>query len=140
MKAAFTIWNDRISPVFDVAGYVLLLEVHHQNEISARDVVALPQGAAIDKLTFLCNQEVNVLVCGAISQPLLHAIEVCGIQVYPFCAGDIHEVIPAWLNGELEQVRFMMPGCRRKLRHRRGNGRRCSDLLQRRCNPKNRSD
>ncbi|CAM3551202.1 hypothetical protein VA7868_03942 [Vibrio aerogenes CECT 7868] len=138
MKAAFTIWNDRISPVFDVAGHILLVDVNHPKGMTAGEVLSLPQKTA-DKLTFLCNQEVNVLVCGAISQPLLHAVKSCRIQVFPFCAGDISELVSAWKSGELVQARFAMPGCQRQQRNRRGNGWKCSDLLQRRCNQKNRS-
>jgi ABC-type phosphate/phosphonate transport system substrate-binding protein len=47
-----------------------------------------------------------------------------GIQVKPFVAGDLREVIQAWLSGNLEQDAFAMPGCCGHGRGRRigGNG------------------
>lgn len=137
MKAAFTIWNDRISPVFDVAGHVLLLEAD-QKEILHQEVLALPMNSAVDKLMFLSVEKVDVLVCGAISRSLQCAVEAHGIKVYPFCSGDIGELVKAWLEECLEQACFAMPGCGRgRQRNGWGNGCRGLDFSCRRLNQRN---
>jgi hypothetical protein len=42
-----------------------------------------------------------------------------GIRLIPFVAGDLREVIRAWLGGKLECDAFAMPGCcGRSLRRR----------------------
>ncbi|PJC86720.1 hypothetical protein CSW98_06930 [Vibrio sp. HA2012] len=140
MKVALTIWNNRISPVFDVAGYVLLLEAE-QKEILHQKVFDLPVDSAMNKLTFLSAQKVDLLICGAISRSLQYAIEESGIRVYPFCSGEISELIQAWQNDQLEQACFAMPGCgmgRHRGNRGRGNGCRYSDTSCRRQNLRNR--
>ena len=142
MKAAFTIWNDRVSPVFDVAGNVLLVEAN-QDEVSRREVLALPMDSAIDKLEFLSAEKVDVLVCGAISRPIQSAVEARGIKVYPFCSGSIDELVSAWLDNSIEQACYAMPGCGRgRCRNGMGNGmgsgRRCSGFPNGRRNQRNR--
>ena len=124
MKAAFTFWNGRISPVFDVAGQVLLVE-SRQGTVFQKTVSSLPTASAMEKLAFLSGERIDILVCGAISRPVLYAAEACGIKVYPFCSGEVDELIRAWLEERLEQGHYAMPGCGRG-RHRRQscNGRR----------------
>jgi len=51
------------------------------------------------------------MVCGAISRPLQCLVASCGITVIPFVAGDLQEVIQAWLDGRIEDELFAMPGC-----------------------------
>jgi len=124
MKVALTIWNNRISPVFDVAQQALLLEVE-QRVIQHQQVFDLPVDSAINKLTFLISQNVDLLICGAISRSLQLAIEEHGIKVYPFCSGEVSELIECWQKDQLDQVSFAMPGCgkRRRMGQRtQGNG------------------
>lgn len=129
MKVALTIWNNRISPVFDVAQHALLLEAE-QSVILNQKVFDLPVDSPINKLTFLISQNVDLLICGAISRSLQLAIEEHGIKVYPFCSGEVSELIECWQKDQLDLVSFAMPGCgkRRGMRQRtQGNGCRNSD-------------
>ncbi|WED23816.1 NifB/NifX family molybdenum-iron cluster-binding protein [Vibrio sp. JC009] len=138
MKAAFTTWNDRISPVFDVAGQALLVE-SDQNQVVRQETFALPVDSVMEKLAFLENQNVDLLVCGAISRSLQCAVEAQGIKVYPFCLGEINQLVNAWMGERLDQETFAMPGCGRgRGRKGRGNGCRCSDFPRGRFNQKNR--
>jgi hypothetical protein len=45
-----------------------------------------------------------------------------GIRVIPFVAGDLQEVIRAWLGGTLERDAFAMPGCCALRRRQRMHG------------------
>ncbi len=118
MKIAAAVWNGRISPVFDVAGRVLVLEVEggqrrgHQEE-------PLPESPA-SKTERLAELHVDTLVCGAISRPLAGMLAMRGIRVIAFIAGDADEVIRAYLGGELQGPMFAMPGCCGRRRRSRG--------------------
>lgn len=138
MKAAFTIWNERISPVFDVARQVLIVESEHSG-LTYRETFALPVDSVLDKLAFLEQQNVDLLVCGAISLPLQCAVEARQIKVYPFCSGEVSELVDAWLMNRLAQKAFAMPGCGRGRRRKgRGNGCGCSELPRGKLNQSNR--
>lgn len=127
MKVAIPRWRGRVSPVFDVAGNVLVVEVDDGVERARRDVVfdvEDPQGRAAR----LTETGANVLVCGAISWPLEMAVSAAGIEVIPQTCGDVECVLTAFIDGRLNQGAFLMPGCcgrrRRFQGGRRGGGQR----------------
>ncbi len=119
MRVALAIWNGRISPVFDVARQVLILDLQDGREVS-RHVETLP-GTELryqaDRLAALAPQ---TLICGAISQPMAAMLAAHGVSVVPFTAGDVEEVIAAWLSGSLSDPALIMPGCCGQMRRCRG--------------------
>ena len=119
---AFTIWQDRISPVFDSSKVVLILDIENSVEISRRSVT-LETHAPLSRARELTDLGVHVLICGAISLPFANAIESMGINIFPFVAGDINSVICSYLDGTVHNPSFLMPGCRRKSRRRFRGGR-----------------
>ena len=122
MRAVFTIWNDRIAPVFDVAGEGLVVE-SESGAALAQENMELPAASAVAKIASLANAGADVLVCGAISRPARLAAVASGIEVHSFIAGGVREVIEAWLEGRLGEDAFAMPGCGRKgFRRRRNRG------------------
>lgn len=123
MKAAFAVWDDRIAPVFDVARHVHLVEAD-AGRIVAESENDLPVDVVAQKVRRLSELGVGTLICGAISGPVQDAVAAFGIRVVPFVAGDLREVVKAWLSGELDGDRFAMPGCggRRRRRTRGGGG------------------
>ncbi len=110
MKVAFSTWNNRIAPVFDVARQALILDVD-SGCVTGEAKHFLPNETLEGKAAFLAKQGVEVLVCGAISRPLTATIGASGIRVVPFQAGDLREVIQGWLSDGLENGAFFMPGC-----------------------------
>ncbi|MCF7974821.1 MAG: dinitrogenase iron-molybdenum cofactor biosynthesis protein [Phycisphaerae bacterium] len=117
MKAAFTTWRNRIAPVFDVAGEVVLVEVDQENNVVST-LMSLPVGPVEAKVQRLSEQGVKVLVCGAMSRAAQKLAQSEMVEVYSFVAGDTNCVIEAWLQGCLAQTDFAMPGCAHR-RHRR---------------------
>jgi predicted Fe-Mo cluster-binding NifX family protein len=111
MRAVFTIWKDRIAPVFDVAGQALVIVVLENGATLAEETLVLPAGSALAKVTSLTDARADVLICGAISRPASCAARASGIKVHPFIAGTVREVVEAWLTGRLEESAFAMPGC-----------------------------
>jgi predicted Fe-Mo cluster-binding NifX family protein len=110
MKTAFAIWDNRIAPVFDTALQLHLVEAEH-GRILAEANELLADDSPMNKTLRLTELGIETLVCGAISKSL-HALVVSyGIQVIPFIAGDLHEIIQAWLDGKLAEAKFAMPGC-----------------------------
>jgi predicted Fe-Mo cluster-binding NifX family protein len=121
IKAAFAHWDSRIAPVFDVARQICLVEAE-SGRIVKQDQEILPDDLPVQKALRLAELGVGALVCGAISRPLHEMVSAYGIQVIPFVAGDLREVIQAWLSGGLDGVAFAMPGCCGR-RRRRSRGR-----------------
>lgn len=120
MRVAIPHWQDRVSPVLDVAGALLLLDVDH-GEVTSRQGVSLEGENPLGRAKRIRELDVNVLICGAISWPLERALTTAGIDVIAQICGEVDQVIMAYLAGQLDQGIYLMPGCcGRKRRLRRG--------------------
>ncbi len=110
MRLAIPTRNERISPVFDSAGQVLLVDFEEGKECS-RCVAPLPADSLVGRVTRLKELAVAVLSCGGISRTLRQMIEADGIRVYPWTAGPVDAVLDAYRAGRLHEARWLMPGC-----------------------------
>ncbi|MBI9077943.1 MAG: hypothetical protein JEZ02_21265 [Desulfatibacillum sp.] len=115
MKIALSIWNNRISPVFDVARQVLVLDVE-QGQVMDQCLETLPDIPG-QRLPTLQGLQVNALICGAISRPLVIQAQSLEIEVMPFVAGDVEDIVTACVSGALDNPCFAMPGCQGLHKH-----------------------
>ena len=100
----------RVSPVFDVAARLVLVNFKDGNESSRREVVLFektPEGIAHD----LQELRIQVLICGAISAGLKEMLQRTGIRVLAEICGEIEPVLAAYKTGRLSTREFLMPGC-----------------------------
>ncbi|MDO8836759.1 MAG: NifB/NifX family molybdenum-iron cluster-binding protein [Vicinamibacterales bacterium] len=109
-KAAFSLWNGRIAPVFDVARQVRVVDAA-SGHVSAETDEWLPDGAPAQIVAALASLGVGTLVCGAVSRPMRDMLEARAITVVPFVAGELGSVMQAWLGGRVTASEFAMPGC-----------------------------
>jgi predicted Fe-Mo cluster-binding NifX family protein len=122
-KIAIPEWQGQVSTVFDFAGKLLLIDIDGEKEISRTEQL-MPEEPFLQRAVRLNNFGVNVLICGAISQALALMISGSGIEVLSDISGSIDEVLNAYLDRELAEQRFSMPGCKsRKRKGFRGGGR-----------------
>jgi len=125
MKVAIPHWNGRVSPVFDVAGALLVVDVADGRELR-REEASLTASDPLQRAKQVAQFGAEVLVCGAISLPLEAALSSAGVQVIAFTCGRAEEVLAAFINGQLTNGAFLMPGCcgrRRRSRGRHRHGR-----------------
>lgn len=127
------IWDGRISPVLDVAGRFLVVHIENGRETSRREILmANTQPPLLAQSIKEMGGE--VLLCGALSQPVAFWLAHAGVRVKPHLCGEADAILQAYLAGTLEQAQFRMPGCcsgqcawphprhrRRKSRRRRHN-------------------
>jgi len=123
MKVALTVWENRISPVFDSARMALVLEIEN-GAVTDRHYEPLDNETSFSRVLTLSRLGVRVLICGAISQFFADMIEAHGIRIIPFVTGEVNQVLNAYQMGVLSTPSFQMPGCgmmrRRRLRRWRG--------------------
>jgi predicted Fe-Mo cluster-binding NifX family protein len=122
MKVAVPTWGERVSPVFDVAQRLLVVDIEESVEVARREE-AIPETGLMRRATRVADLGVEVLICGAISMPLEQMLLSAGIQVIPQMCGLVEAVLQAFVSGTLmEQQRFLMPGCCGRRRYGRGGG------------------
>jgi predicted Fe-Mo cluster-binding NifX family protein len=119
MRIAVPICQGRVSPVFDVASRVILVQLKDQAELE-RKKVGLGQSQPEAIVHSLAALGVDLLICGAISRDLQMALESAGIKVLAHICGEVESVLAAYRAGSLQDPQFVMPGCCR----RRGGDRR----------------
>jgi len=120
MKAALTVWNGRVSPLFDVSREAVILTIEN-GAVAARRRESIDAPTAALKIDRVMELGVETLICGAISEPLHRELAGRGVKVLGFVAGEIDEIIEAFLTGNMPTPEFSMPGCRgRQTRLRRG--------------------
>jgi predicted Fe-Mo cluster-binding NifX family protein len=123
MKVAITVWNQRVSPVFDVCREALILEVENDS-VSSRVAENVSSENPSTKIERLVNLGVETLICGAISEPVYWELTQRKVRVIGFIAGEIEEVIQTFLTKGLPTASLSMPGyCGRQMRFRGGGGR-----------------
>jgi len=124
MRLAVPIWNKRISPVFDVAKRVLVIDIDNGIEISRHEEKIEEETHQL-RSKRLKDLGINSLICEAISKPLEVMLLSSGIQVIPHTCGPLQEVINTFISRGLTENDFLMPGCckRRQGRCNRPNRR-----------------
>jgi predicted Fe-Mo cluster-binding NifX family protein len=110
MRVALTAWDGRISPVFDTARHLQVVDVDG-GLLTGRVEEPLDEDLPDRRVARLAVLKVDALICGAISRPLADMVQTAGIQLVPFVAGPVEEVLRAYVKGTLPAAVFQMPGC-----------------------------
>jgi predicted Fe-Mo cluster-binding NifX family protein len=129
MRVAIPTWNGAISPVFDVARRLLVVDIEGGSEVS-RNETMLEDTQFASRVNRVSDIGVNVLICGAISRPLEAMLASSGVRVIAQTCGSTEDVLRAFASGQLTDTAFVMPGCcgrRRRFRGHRHNGWRNAD-------------
>ncbi len=115
MRIAIPHWQGRVSPVFDMAGSVLLIDIENGQE-RQREEHKLTRTDPLARAAEFLKLEAKVLICGGISAPLEAALASSGVEVIGFVCGPVEEVLAGYLNGKLAKRMFSMPGAHRQRR------------------------
>lgn len=118
---AIPVWEGEVSTTFDFARKLLVVEVDGGREISRKEVI-LGDEFVERKARIMRDLAVEVVVCGAISQPLAQAVSQAGIRIIPYVCGHSTMVLGAYLCGRLAEPQFLQPGCRPGARRRWRHG------------------
>jgi predicted Fe-Mo cluster-binding NifX family protein/putative methionine-R-sulfoxide reductase with GAF domain len=110
MRIAISHQQGRVSPVFDVAARILLVDIENGRALR-RNERALVQMDSLTRARQVSQYGVQVLICGAISWPLENALSSMGVRVIACICGPVEEIIQAYVNNKLAEPPFIMPGC-----------------------------
>lgn len=110
VTVALPIWQNRISPLFDAATRILVVTLRRGVEVRRREVLlgSLRPDALARSVAEL---DVDVLLCAALSKPLLRDLQNRGVRVRAHLCGEIEAVLRAFCRHQLARAEFRMPGC-----------------------------
>ena len=121
MKTALTIWANRISPVFDAASMLLIVEIR-DFKIQSRQYESFNPDRPSHLAAKLARMHVSTLICGAISQRPAILLEAGNVRLIPFITGRVEKVLKAYARAMPMTPAFQMPGCQCRRRQRRQEG------------------
>lgn len=109
MKLAITVWDERISPVYDSAHTLLIAQLRNRkiSNISYQSFDPASEWSG-DELELM---GIDVLICGAISSSHAAMIEAKNIELLPFITGNVSRVLESYASGSQLVPEFLMPGC-----------------------------
>jgi len=110
MRVGMPVFNSRISPVFDWAKKLLIVDVDSNGKKVSERIVDIPGHDLYSRVDLLVDNKVEILICAGICMALMQMIMARGVSVIPGIVGEVDEVIEALVKGNIEEPRFMMPG------------------------------
>jgi predicted Fe-Mo cluster-binding NifX family protein len=110
MKVALTVWENRVSPLFDSASELLVADVQDHGIIK-KHLEPFTYESAFSRAARLNDLGVNVLICGGISSFYANLVEARRIEIVPFAMGTVEEVLDAFMKGDIYKKDYRMPGC-----------------------------
>lgn len=114
MRTAIPIFDDRISPVFDTASRLVLIDIEEGREVYRTEQVLEEQGLG-RRARRVAELGVDLLICGAISKLLETMLLSAGVEVIPQICGPVEEVLTAFRMGKLSEEAYVMPGATRSV-------------------------
>jgi predicted Fe-Mo cluster-binding NifX family protein len=118
MRVAIPFWQGRVSPVFDEASRILLIDIS-QNREQRREERYLADQNPFERARLLEKLGVDLLICGMISQTQQAAINSSGLRIIPHICGSTEDVVTALLENRVECSELRMPGCGQNNKTRR---------------------
>ena len=118
MRIAVPIWDDKISPVFDTASRLLIINTKNIGEVERFETYLGEQDIS-KRCLFIHALKLNVLICGAISRPFSMLLMSAGIKIISGISGLAEDVLNAYLHGSLSNSKYLMPGCKTNISEQR---------------------
>jgi predicted Fe-Mo cluster-binding NifX family protein len=112
VRLAIPNWNGRVSPVFDTARRLVVIDVARRTEQRRQVVEAETDSFPARRVRRLGELQIDVLICGAISRSLAELVTMAGVVLVPWVIGPVDDVPQAYLARRLSDPRWRMPGYR----------------------------
>ncbi len=100
MKIAIPVFNSRISPRFDCAQEMLLVDIA-DGKIVAQWKISIDGLSAIEKNRTMLNLGVDTLICGGIDHHSMQWLKYHDLLVYAWLSGDVQDILTCFLTGGL---------------------------------------
>ena len=114
MKVAVTVWEDRVSPVFDSAKNLLIAEIENARVMKTRYQQFDPE-MVFQLAQMLKDHQVDAIICGAVSEGPANLLEAAGFELISFIAGDVDQVLENFIKDQPVWTELIMPGCGRNI-------------------------
>jgi len=106
---AIPVFQWRIAPVFDSCLRVFLVHIEQDHEVERSEFPVYGLWPS-ERVVALQRAGATTLICAGISDVLNNMLESAGIRVIEGIAGQIEDVLQAFISNRLAEPQFCMPG------------------------------
>jgi predicted Fe-Mo cluster-binding NifX family protein len=108
-RIGIPIFQNRVSPVLDSCQHMLLIDVENGVEVN-RQMVYLGDIPLAERFDFIKNLGIITVICGGVSESFANMLTGSNVCLCNGIAGNVDEVITAFLDDRIDSPRFYMPG------------------------------
>jgi len=112
-KVAIPIFRSRVAPVFDYCIRVSVFDIGDDHQ-TKRSELYLGTLAPTQRVGALIKEGVTTLICGGMSNALDKLFQASGISVIEGIAGQVDEVLEAFMSDRLDEPQYRLPGIGRE--------------------------
>ena len=110
VRLAIPSWNGNVSPVFDTARHLLLVDFDEKGETQRTTAILMANNPATRAL-HVRQLEIDILICGAVSMPLESMLQAQGVRLFPWVCGPVEDILKDFICQGTISAEFSMPGC-----------------------------
>ena len=110
-KVAIPIFQNRVSPVLDSCRHMLLIDMEQHTDMK-RETVYMDEMSLTERCRIFAKLGVTIVICGGVSEVFSNMLMGANIRLINGIAGEIDDVITAFLEERLDMPQFYMPGFR----------------------------
>jgi predicted Fe-Mo cluster-binding NifX family protein len=109
VTVAIPTYRSRVSPVFDPCLRVSIFHTEYHRPVHKREL-DLGTLTPLERVDMLRKQRVTTLICGGISDVLGKMLQGLSIFVIAGIAGQVEQVLEAFISGRIDEPGYRMPG------------------------------
>lgn len=107
MRVCLATFGERMAALLENASELRFYEARN-GEVISQGFSPMPMGGPRSVAEVLRTAGVDRLLCGAVSEQYAEYLSRAGIELGPWIAGDVQQVLDAWMSNQLRNV--AMPG------------------------------
>ena len=108
-KVAIPTFHKRVSPVLDTCKQMLVINCKNGSEID-RESFFFGDMTLNERCRIFEKLGISVIICGGISESFSKILTHLKVQLKKGFAGEVEDVLSAYLGNRLDNPRFYMPG------------------------------
>lgn len=108
-RVAIPVFESRVSPVLDSCHRMMIVDIKDGREIQRREI-SLENMSRDQRLDLLTRWGIQKVICAGISEVMCRFLTGINIALASGVAGDIEQIINAYICNRLNDSCFVMPG------------------------------
>ena len=109
MKVAVSEYQNHVATAFDFANNVIVFTCENGKVVKKEHLILDDQFIPLRGMK-LKNFGIDILICGAISNPSAFMLQHKGIEVIGGITGNVETVIQEFLSGNINSPQYWLPG------------------------------